>query len=61
MAERGRVLLRLIEGEFRLYGTPLALRRLPRTSGYFARWLPDPAAFRQAVARRRICRNFAGW
>ena len=49
LAERGRVLLRLIEGEFRLYGAPLALRRLPRTSGYFAHWLPDPAAFRQRV------------
>ena len=49
LAERGRVLLRLIEGEFRLYGPPLALRRLPRTSGYFARWLSSPAAFRRGV------------
>ena len=48
-AERGRALLRLIEGEFRLYGPALALRRLPRTSGYFARFLPDAAAFREAV------------
>jgi tRNA-dihydrouridine synthase len=55
LAERGRVLLRLIAGEFHLYGAPLALRRLPRTSGYFARWLADPAAFRQgAVAARSL-------
>src|SRR5438105_10236552 len=30
--ERGRILLQLVEGEFRHYGPPLALRRLPRTS-----------------------------
>ncbi len=48
-AERGRVLLRLIEGEFHLYGRPLALRRLPRMSGYFAHFLPAAAAFREAV------------
>src|SRR5262245_52815648 len=47
--ERGRVLLQLVEGEFRLYGTPLALRRLARTSCYFAKFLPDFAAFRDAV------------
>ena len=47
--ERGRVLLQLIRGEFRFYGPPLALRRLPRTSGYFARYLPDDGVFRQAV------------
>jgi tRNA-dihydrouridine synthase B len=48
-AERGRVLLQLVEGEFRLYGTALALRRLARTSCYFAKFLPDFAAFRAAV------------
>lgn len=47
--ERGRALLQLVEGEFHLYGPPLALRRLPRTSGYFAQFLPDPATFRETV------------
>ena len=50
-AERGRALLQLVEGEFHLYGVPLALRRLPRTSGYFAQWLADAAGFRQAVVK----------
>ena len=50
-AERGRVLLRLVEGEFHLYGAPVALRRLPRTSCYFAKFLPDFAEFREAVQR----------
>ncbi len=48
-AERGRALLRLVEGEFHLYGRAVALRRLPRTSGYFARFLPRAAAFADAV------------
>jgi tRNA-dihydrouridine synthase B len=47
--ERGRALLQLVEGEFRLYGAAMALRRLARTSCYFARFLPDYAVFRQAV------------
>jgi nifR3 family TIM-barrel protein len=47
--ERGRALLQLVEGEFRLYGPALGLRRLPRTSCYFAKFLPDFAAFRTAV------------
>src|SRR5207302_9968732 len=37
-SERGRILLQLVEGEFRLYGTQLALRRLARTSCYFAKF-----------------------
>ena len=41
--------LRLVEGEFHLYGRAVALRRLPRTSGYFARFLPRAAAFADAV------------
>src|SRR5262249_19239598 len=48
-AERGRALLELVEGEYRLYGTGLAGRRLARTSCYFAKFLPDFAAFREAV------------
>jgi tRNA-dihydrouridine synthase B len=66
-AERGRLLLELIEGEFHLYGQPLALRRLPRMSGYFAQALPDAAAFRAAVRQvknlaqfRRVVREFFG-
>jgi tRNA-dihydrouridine synthase B len=52
-AERGGALLQLVEGEFRLYGPPLALRRLARTSCYFAKFVPDFAAFREAVHRVR--------
>jgi tRNA-dihydrouridine synthase B len=52
-AERGKALLQLIEGEFRYYGVGTALRRLARTSCYFAKWLPDFAAFRDAVHRVR--------
>jgi tRNA-dihydrouridine synthase B len=57
-AERGRVLLKLVEGEFRLYGAGVALRRLARTSCYFARFLPDFAAFRDAVHRVRDLNDF---
>lgn len=57
-AERGRVLVRLVEGEFRLFGQPAALRRLARTSCYFAKFLPDFAAFRDAVHRVRNLQQF---
>jgi nifR3 family TIM-barrel protein len=57
-AERGRVLLQLVEGEFHHYGPPLALRRLARTSCYFARFLPDFAGFRDAVHRVRDLAGF---
>jgi tRNA-dihydrouridine synthase B len=67
LAERGRLMLQLIEGEFHLYGPPLALRRLPRTSGYFAQALCDAAAFRAATRKvknlpqfRRVVRQFFG-
>jgi tRNA-dihydrouridine synthase B len=67
LAQRGRALLELVEGEFRLYGSPRAVGRLPRVSGYFARWLADPPAFRQAVAEarglpafRRVVKEFFG-
>ena len=40
----------------------LALRRLPRTSGYFAQWLPDGAAFRAAVREAKNLNNSsAAW
>jgi nifR3 family TIM-barrel protein len=48
-AERGHVLLQLVEGEFRYYGAGPGLRRLARTSCYFARFLPDFPAFRRDV------------
>ena len=60
-AERGRAVLRLVEGEFRLYGTPLALRRLARTSCYFAKFLPDFPTFRAAVHQVRTWTDFGGW
>ena len=47
--ERVRAMLGLVEDEFRFYGPTVALRRLPRTSCYFAKFLPDYAAFRAAV------------
>jgi nifR3 family TIM-barrel protein len=56
--ERGRALLQLVEGEFRLYGTGPALRRLARTSCYFAKFLPGFDGFRTAV---RSVRDLAGF
>jgi tRNA-dihydrouridine synthase B len=47
--ERIRVMLELVEAEFRFYGQTVALRRLSRTAGYFARFLPDHAAFRTSL------------
>jgi len=67
LPERGRALVELVEGEFRLYGPPLALRRLRRTSGYFAQALDDPAGFRECAGGvknlahfRRIVREWFG-
>ncbi|HEV3079005.1 MAG TPA: tRNA-dihydrouridine synthase [Gemmataceae bacterium] len=57
-AERGRVLLQLVEGEFRHYGTAVGLRRLARTSCYFAKFLPDFAGFRAAVHQVRDLAGF---
>ncbi len=57
-AERGRVLLRLVEGEFRYYGQTVALRRLARTSCYFARYVPGFDTFRSAV---HAVRDLAGF
>jgi nifR3 family TIM-barrel protein len=66
-AERGRALLQLVEGEIQLYGKGPGLRRLPRTSCYFAKDLPDFAEYRAAVHRvrdlpsfRRLVRSFFG-
>jgi tRNA-dihydrouridine synthase B len=57
-AERARALLQLVEGEFRYYGTPVALRRLARTSCYFAKFVPDFASFRAAVHQVRALPDF---
>jgi nifR3 family TIM-barrel protein len=57
-AERGRALLQLVEGEFHLYGPALALRRLARTSCYFAKDRPDFADFRAAVQAVRDLQGF---
>jgi tRNA-dihydrouridine synthase B len=57
-AERGRVLLNLVEEEFRIYGAAAAMRRLARTSCYFAKFAPDFAAFRDGVHRVRDLAEF---
>jgi tRNA-dihydrouridine synthase B len=56
--ERGRALLQLVEGEFQLYGYQVALRRLPRTSCYFAKFLPEFGAFRDAIHQVRDLQGF---
>jgi hypothetical protein len=58
MQERGQALLQLVEGEFRYYGLHVALRRLARTSCYFAKFAPNFAVFRAAVQQ---VRDFAGF
>ena len=57
-AERARVMLQLVEDEFHFYGPTVAVRRLPRTAGYFARFLPDYAQFRAAVRQVRNLPQF---
>ena len=47
--ERGGVLLQLVEAEFRFYGQAVGLRRLARTSCYFAKHRKDFADFRQRI------------
>ncbi len=56
--ERGRVLLQLVEGEFRYYGVGVALRRFARTSCYFARLVPGFDSFRKAVQQIRDLTGF---
>ena len=57
-AERARVLLNLVEGEFDYYGNHLALKRLPRTSCYFAKFLSDFASFRTAIQQVKNFQDF---
>jgi hypothetical protein len=47
-----------VEGEFRLYAQQVALRRLARTSCYFAKFVPEFPEFRQAVQRVRNLADF---
>jgi len=47
--ERVRAMLQLAEDEFRFYGASLGIRRLPRTSCYFAKYLPNFHDFRESV------------
>jgi tRNA-dihydrouridine synthase B len=56
--QRGRVMLQLVEDEFRFYGATVGLRRLLRTSGYFAQFLPDASAFRTAVREVHSLQQF---
>ncbi len=65
--ERIREMQRLVEDEFRFYGSTVALRRLPRTSCYFAKFLSNNAEFRAAVHKvrnladfRRLTREYGG-
>jgi tRNA-dihydrouridine synthase B len=57
-SERGRVLLQLVEGELQIYGPTVALRRLARTSCYFAKFLPDFKGFREGVHQVRELTSF---
>ena len=57
-AERGRALLNLVEHEFRFYGAAAGMRRLARTSCYFARFAPRFVDFRDAVHRVRDLPEF---
>jgi tRNA-dihydrouridine synthase B len=57
-AQRGRVLLELVEAEFQWFGAPLALRRLGRTSCYFAKFVPQFDEFREAVKSVRNLPQF---
>ena len=56
--QRVRAMLQLVEDEFRFYGATVALRRLPRTSCYFAKFLPNYAEFRAAVRKVRNLADF---
>lgn len=57
-SERGRALLKLVDGEFHYYGPQVALRRLARTSCYFAKFVPNFNQFRDGVHRVRNLSEF---
>ena len=50
-AERGRVLMQLVEGEFRFYGPPLALRRLPAAAATLPNFCPRRRPFGRQSGR----------
>lgn len=63
--ERGAALLELVEAEFRFYGTTVGLKRLPRTSCYFAKHRDDFPEYRRQIqgirnldAFRKLVREF---
>lgn len=56
--ERVRAMMQLVEDEFRHFGQTVALRRLSRTSCYFAKFLPNQAEFRTAVHQVRNLAQF---
>ncbi len=57
-SERVAAMLRLVEDEFRFFGPTVALRRLPRTSCSFAKFLPKFTEFRAAVGNLRNLQQF---
>jgi tRNA-dihydrouridine synthase B len=57
-AERGRIVLELVENEFRFFGPTVALRRLARVSCYFAKFVPGFDRFRQALRDVRNLPHF---
>jgi tRNA-dihydrouridine synthase B len=56
--ERGRAALEIFEEEIKLYGQSLALRRLPRVSCYYAKFVDDFAGFKSAVQKVRNMNDF---
>jgi nifR3 family TIM-barrel protein len=56
--ERGATLLYLVEAEFRFYGSGVGLKRLPRTSCYFAKHRHDFSDFRRQI---HTIRNIDGF
>lgn len=58
VSDRRRALLQLVDGEFRLYGSTVAIRRLPRVACYFAKFLPAFPEFKQHVQKVRSLDQF---
>lgn len=58
LAERASALIELAEGEYDFYGPVLSIKRLPRVSGHFARFVPRFEEFREAVQKVRFMKEF---
>lgn len=56
--ERGRAALELVEAELHFYGKHLGMKRLPRTSCYFAKFLPSFDQFKAAIHQVRNLNEF---